>query len=265
MRWINCSNIPRTQSPSVWKMGSGRLPASTKALALQHGRGSTPWTRALEAHFRREPLPDRRRIAVRPSRGRGSVTRLRTSTVSDVRPGVLILDGRSRSRIPRKAHLSPVAEKYKKKSPTFQPKEVPDAQIPNQHVAGKTNTGPDAASRYPSTKETSSFAAETSTLAEILPVLRVEPTDQDIRYSSEIHESMSASAQVAPITVDHDKLRAVTWDLIKDECLIDRTIIDLVTSIDSGLPDSRTALPDHPKMFWPMATCDSLPRMRSIT
>ena len=121
-----------------------------------------------------------------------------------------------------------------------------------KHVAGKTNTGPDAASRYPSPNNASSSMAQSSILTEVLTVIRAEPTDQDVMYANELHESMVASVQVAPLTTDQNGFRAITWDLVKEECLTDSTSIELVALIDSGFPDSRSAIPDHLKLFWPM-------------
>ena len=121
-----------------------------------------------------------------------------------------------------------------------------------KHVAGNTNTGPDAASRYPSPAATSGSTAKTGTLTDVLTAIRARPTDQDIRCADDLHESMVASAQVSPLTVDQSGFRAITWDLVKDECLTDSTSIELVNLIDSGFPDSRTAVPDQLKIFWPM-------------
>ena len=123
-----------------------------------------------------------------------------------------------------------------------------------KHVAGKTNTGPDAASHYPSPNNASSSMAQSSILTEVLTVIRAEPTDQDVIYANELHESMVASVQVAPLTTDQNGFRAITWDLVKEECLTDSTSIELVALIDSGFPDSRSAIPDHLKLFWP---CDT--------
>ena len=121
-----------------------------------------------------------------------------------------------------------------------------------KHVAGKTNTGPDAASRYPSSNAASSSTTQTSTLSDVLIAIRAEPTGQDVRHASELHKSMIASAQMAPLTTDQNEFRAVTWELVKEECLTDSTSIELVAMIDDGFPDSRTEVPAHLKTFWPM-------------
>ena len=63
---------------------------------------------------------------------------------------------------------------------------------------------------------------------------------------------MVAAAEIAASSAGSDSFRVVSWQLVKEECQTDATSLDLVTMICSGFPESRTDVPDHLKVFWPM-------------
>ena len=85
-----------------------------------------------------------------------------------------------------------------------------------------------------------------------LGVVRADPTLTDTECARSIHEAMVASAEVAASSVGPNEFRAITWELVKEESLTDATSIDLAAMICRGFPESRSDVPDHLKVFWPM-------------
>lgn len=66
-----------------------------------------------------------------------------------------------------------------------------------KYVPGRLNTGPDAASRYPSSDGKEA----------LLAALRVSPTEEETEAASRVHESMVASAQVAASSAPTNEFR----------------------------------------------------------
>ena len=123
-----------------------------------------------------------------------------------------------------------------------------------KHVPGRGHAGPDAASRYPT--EPSSALACSHTLdlspAPLMEAVRLQPTDIDSDTSQTIHAAMLKDIAAAQVASTSDSLRAITWELVKKEALIDKICVDLVRLIETGFYSTRAELPDHLKPFWQM-------------
>ena len=111
-----------------------------------------------------------------------------------------------------------------------------------KYVPGRLNTGPDAASRYPSSDGKEA----------LLAALRVSPTEEETEAASNVHESMVASAQVAASSAPTNEFRAISWEILRAECATDQTSIELVELIARGFPQSRNDVPESLRVFWPM-------------
>ena len=121
-----------------------------------------------------------------------------------------------------------------------------------KHTPGRGHAGPDAASRYPTEPCSAVACSRTPDVSKaFLDVLRHQPTSDDAGTSQTIHAAMLKDIAAAQ-TTSSDSLRAITWELVKKEALVDRTCVELVRLIESGFTATRTELPDHLKPFWQM-------------
>ena len=111
-----------------------------------------------------------------------------------------------------------------------------------KYIPGKLNSGPDAASRYPPLDGKDA----------LLATIRAAPTDEEVEAASMMQESMVASAQVAASVAPPNEFRAVSWEILRDECALDQTSIELVDLISSGFPESRNDVSERLRVFWPM-------------
>ena len=123
-----------------------------------------------------------------------------------------------------------------------------------KHVPGRGNMGPDAASRYPTSQCSSVVHSQTPDFSSAVFVddLRQQPTDDDAATSETIHAAMMKDIAAVQSTSASDSLRAITWELVKKEALLDKTCIDLVRLIEAGFHVTRSELPDTLKPFWQM-------------
>ena len=120
-----------------------------------------------------------------------------------------------------------------------------------KHVPGKEHVGPDAASRYPVSSSATTSTQPSNSMNSLVAV-GAEPTLADTECADSIHEAMVAGAAVAISSTESDGFRAITWELVKEESLTDAVSIDLAAMICRGFPESRSDVPDHLKVFWPM-------------
>ena len=59
----------------------------------------------------------------------------------------------------------------------------------------------------------------------------------------------TAAAQVASTP---ESTRAITWELVKKEALVDNICIELVHLTEEGFHTTRSELPDYLRPFWQM-------------
>ena len=98
-----------------------------------------------------------------------------------------------------------------------------------QHQPGKENLFSDATSRHPVKDDESS-----------LNCVRIY---DELTTQMDINLLTIASSNV-------EKLRAVTWDIIKKETLKDPQLVELMNVIRSGFPAQRFTLPPHLAEYW---------------
>ena len=121
-----------------------------------------------------------------------------------------------------------------------------------KHVPGRGNVGPDAASRYPTGPCSAVASSRTQHKAMFVDSLRHQPTDDDAGISQTIHAAMLEDIAAAQVASTTESVRAITWELVKKEALIDKTCIELVRLIEAGFHTTRSELPDCLKPFWQM-------------
>ena len=101
-----------------------------------------------------------------------------------------------------------------------------------QHRPGKENKFADAASRFPSES-----ADEEVSMSEALCAIM---TDED--------ETGNTSLSVA----SHDSIRAVTWDLVREETMKDPVMKNLASLINTVFPLEKHELPEDLHPYWPI-------------
>ena len=101
------------------------------------------------------------------------------------------------------------------------------------HQPGKENRFADAASRYPSESETE----EDVTMSEALCAIMIDEDETD-----------SSSLSIA----SHDSIRAVTWDLVRDETMKDPVMQNLASLINTVFPLEKHELPEDLHPYWPI-------------
>ena len=111
-----------------------------------------------------------------------------------------------------------------------------------KYAPGKLNSGPDAASRYPTPGGKDA----------LLTALCAAPSSEETEAASIIHESMVASARVAVSSTPSDEFRAISWEVMKAECAIDKTSLELVDMITRGFPEHKNEVPEDLRAFWSM-------------
>lgn len=123
-----------------------------------------------------------------------------------------------------------------------------------KYVPGGDHAAPDAASRHPVGPQSTvaSAGAPDSVKSLVVRSLRRQPTDEDTNAADILHTSMLQDISAAATSCASETIRAITWELVKQEAHIDKTCIDLVQIIENGFPASRTDVPDHLKPFWNM-------------
>ena len=82
--------------------------------------------------------------------------------------------------------------------------------------------------------------------------LRPHPTDDDTPTSTIIHAAVTEDITAAQTAWNAAGIRAITWELVKKEALLDKTCLDLVRLIEAGFHVTRSELPDCVKQFWSM-------------
>lgn len=98
------------------------------------------------------------------------------------------------------------------------------------HRPGKENMFADAASRYPTEHSDDEF-----TLSEVLCGIMVEEDESNI---------LSVAA--------HDSVRAVTWDLVREETAKDMTMQQLAALVNTIFPQDKQDLPSDLSPYWPI-------------
>ena len=112
-------------------------------------------------------------------------------------------------------------------------------QFSIKHTPGKHHIGPDATSRYPSTKiYVCCFCAILQTSSNHA----VTPMDIDNTIKSSIAANYHAD----------ENLRAITWDRITAAAAQDEKCQLLRKTITTGFPASKDELPELIRWFWPM-------------
>ena len=109
------------------------------------------------------------------------------------------------------------------------------------HVKGKDNKFPDAASRFPSSLEDENEEMHVSSLNMALSSIRVH--EDDPMDDNEIHISTINSAA---------NIRAVTWELVREETGKDVSMRKLVALINSTFPADKSDMPPDLVSYWPI-------------
>ena len=102
------------------------------------------------------------------------------------------------------------------------------------HRPGKDNKFPDAASRYPSSTATEDATAP---LSEVLCNITMNTLNDD-------SDELAAT--------EEEKVRAITWDLVRTETEQDEVMQQLMSLINSMFPSSKDELPPMCADYWPV-------------
>ena len=106
-----------------------------------------------------------------------------------------------------------------------------------EHLPGKENYFSDATSRHPVGHPEDDTPDSSS-----LNCICIYDHDVDEMESCLIHVAANSCAGI----------RSVTWDVIKQQSLRDKSIQELVGVIDRGFPISKSSMPEHLSQFWEM-------------
>lgn len=109
-----------------------------------------------------------------------------------------------------------------------------------KHVAGGWNRGPDALSRFPTTRT-----------VEVKSCYETDQPDNQDQYTL---ERATEATVVAAFHGDGvtEGIRAVTWDRVKQAAGVDKVSRALVQTISEGFPDQKTSLPQVLQPYWNM-------------
>ena len=105
------------------------------------------------------------------------------------------------------------------------------------HRPGKDNNFADATSRFPSTIENDDIAS--ITVSEVLSGIMTEEPDEGDMF-------------LAAVTHDENPVRAITWDLVRQETLKDPSMQNLTILINSMFPKEKDEIPQDLIPYWPL-------------
>ena len=112
------------------------------------------------------------------------------------------------------------------------------------HLPGKDNKFPDAASRFPSSVEDVGGDLEISSLSMALSAIRVHES------TWEEDEDVSAS-----MLCSLNNIRAITWEIVREETTCDPSMQKLMFLINSTFPTDKSELPPDIAPYWPVRDC----------
>ena len=109
------------------------------------------------------------------------------------------------------------------------------------HVPGKDNKFPDAASRFPSSMEDENEELHLSSLSMALSGIRVHE-DNPVEEEELLISTLSSA----------NNIRAVTWELVKEETAKDVSMQKLIALVNSTFPTDKLDLPTDLISYWPI-------------
>ena len=114
-----------------------------------------------------------------------------------------------------------------------------------KHVPGKSIPASDAASRYPSLSDDDNVDLSSDPSWDILAALQTRDEDDDDVAFEDIRELVVAGVRSAL-----EEVKAVTWERVREETLVDPELCRLSEMIAQGFPASIKDLPVALQPYW---------------
>ena len=114
-----------------------------------------------------------------------------------------------------------------------------------KHVPGKSIPASDATSRYPSFSDDQDVDLSSDPSLDILAALQTRDEDDDDVAFEDIQELVVAGVRSAL-----EEVKAVTWERVREETLVDPELCQLSDIIAQGFPPSIKNLPLALQPYW---------------
>ena len=111
-----------------------------------------------------------------------------------------------------------------------------------EHRPGKENSFADATSRHPATTTDDDDIIASITMSEILAGIAMEEEDDDL------DEAVTCVAGLS----QHENIRAITWEIVREETRKDHEMITLISLINSSFPEEKEDMPHGLSQYWTM-------------